>query len=134
MRSRKFCRKLVKGTPVGMPSSPVIVFYAAFLADAFTFAHLARCAAAIFLRAAADIDRLIRLPFVDWPVPLFTSLLKTSIALLRLERSSFNCSNTSPRFVIDLLSLGKIRLRVNESYSKLPVPESVCPTGRRPEI
>jgi hypothetical protein len=30
------------------------VFYAAFFCPAFTFAHLARCAAAIFLRADAD--------------------------------------------------------------------------------
>jgi hypothetical protein len=31
------------------------VFYAAFFSTAFNFAHLARCAAAILLRAEADI-------------------------------------------------------------------------------
>ncbi len=39
-----------------------VSFYAAFFACALTFAHLARCAAAIFLRAAIDIVRLGAVP------------------------------------------------------------------------
>jgi hypothetical protein len=39
--------------------------YAAFFCCAFTFAHLARCAAAIFLRADADMVRL-RFVLLAW--------------------------------------------------------------------
>jgi hypothetical protein len=38
--------------------------YAAFFSCALTFAHLARCAAAIFRRAAIDIVRLGAVPIV----------------------------------------------------------------------
>ena len=44
---------------------PVYFFFAAF-----TFAHLARCAAAIFLRADAD---MVRLGFIAWSFALCPS-------------------------------------------------------------
>jgi hypothetical protein len=59
--------------------------YLAFFA--LNFAHLARCAAAILSRAAAESLRGPRLPPPDFPA----TLLNASIALSSFARSCFNC-------------------------------------------
>jgi hypothetical protein len=75
--------------------------YLAFFA--LNFAHLARCAAAILARAAAESLR--------FPLPLPPDFparpLNTAIALSNFTRSTFNCDSTAPRSGIwFLLSTG----------------------------
>jgi hypothetical protein len=74
-----------------------------------TFAHLARCAAAILLRAEGDKVRFPPGPFLDAvPELIPTTPLNAEIALSSCARSFFNCSSTAPRSVIWFLSWGKI--------------------------
>ena len=63
---------------------------------ALNFAHLARWAAAILARAAAESFRL------PPPLELPVTPLNAAIALSNFERSAFNCSSTAPRSVIGL--------------------------------
>src|SRR3974377_2318736 len=67
-----------------------LVYYLAFLA--LNFAHLARCAAAILARAAAES---LRVP-PDFPA----TPLNASIALSNFARSAFNCDNIAPKSAI----------------------------------
>jgi len=68
----------------------------------FTFAHLALCAAAIFLRAAADSFRRGRK--TEFPVPRCLSALRTAsrrpTTRCALARSCFNCWTTADRLAI----------------------------------
>jgi hypothetical protein len=56
---------------------------------ALNFAHLARCAAAILSRAAAESLRVPRRPAPEFPA----TPLKASIALSNFARSAFNCAS-----------------------------------------
>lgn len=75
-----------------------------YLFFALNFAHLARCAAAILSRAAADSLRL-RPPALDFPV----RPLNASIALSNFARSAFNCTITIFRSGIDFNFLTRAR-------------------------
>src|SRR6266849_2043060 len=70
-----------------------------------TFAHLARWAAAIRLRADNDMVRFLRRPLLDGvPELIPTTPLSAVIALSNCARSCFNCSSTATRSVIGSLS------------------------------
>jgi hypothetical protein len=73
---------------------PQITNYLAFFA--LNFAHLARCAAAILARAAADSLWGPRLPPPDFPA----TILNASIALSNFARSAFNCATTALKSAI----------------------------------
>src|SRR5215471_3643647 len=68
--------------------------YLAFFA--LNFAHLARCAAAILSRAAAESLRIPRPAPLDFPA----TPLNASIALSNFARSAFNCATTALRSAI----------------------------------
>jgi hypothetical protein len=62
-----------------LPKTNLTWSYAAFFCCALALAHLARCAAAIFLRADADI---VRLGFPAWPDFCFAHRARCAAAIL----------------------------------------------------
>lgn len=62
-----------------------LICYAAFLFAALTFAHLARCAAAIFLRADDDMVRLTRFDVIETTFRALAHLARCAFAILRRE-------------------------------------------------
>jgi len=102
-----------KGTPQRHALySNLALFYLFF---ALNFAHLARCAAAIRSRAAAD--NLRRPPFL--PTPLNAAIARSS-----LSRSFFNCATIAPRSVICILTYrGRFNNKQTHDIERWPFGE-----------
>jgi hypothetical protein len=98
-----------------------ITNYLAFFA--LNFAHLARCAAAILARAAAESLWVPRLPPPDFPA----TLLNASIALSNFARSAFNCATTALRSAISFCfpHRGRFDCFAVPSYAEGVVPPRV---------
>ena len=83
--------------------------YVAFFAPfTLTFAHLARWASAIFLRAAADNVRLPEVATIALARLGPTKPLSASMARFSRSRSCFNCASTATRSVIRFLVLSDL--------------------------
>src|SRR5690349_9341391 len=89
-----------------------------YLFFALTFVHLARCAAAIRSRAAADNLRRPPPPR-DPPTPFNAAIARSS-----LSRSFFNCATTAPRSVICWPSIGE-DLTANRNMISNGLPKGV---------